>query len=296
MEFETFVNLEDSAIASLVEEKGPRVVVCPINGTRRWYLLEARKESSETNFLQVILDRYLAIFELFFSHGIATLLTPILGPDIVNRGKQYTQMVFDALEEITTGEKYKAYYGKRDVRVRFYGDYNHYFAEYAPELFTKLSEIQAHTRDNLKHKLFWGMFAHDPVEKIARIAIDYYEETGNHPKRPDVVTKYYGEYLPPADIFIGMMPPSVFDYPLLDTGDTALYFTTAPTPYLNEEMLRRILYDYMFVRRIDDDYSELSPSNWEELGAFYDVHLGDIYGLGKKTARGSVWLPEQPDN
>lgn len=291
MKIETFLNLQAEDIAAVVREKGPRVVVCPINGTRRWFMLESRKHGFHGDFLDTILARYLSLFELFFSHGITNLLTPVLGPDIVQRGSTYTRMVFSALERISTGENFIRFYENKDVRVRFYGDYEQYMAEHAPEVLGKLAEVQAATREHLAFKLFWGMFANDPVEKIARRAVDFYKLQGETLKRPDIVTHYYGEYLPPADMFIGMMPPAVFDFPLLDVGHTALYFTTAPTPYLDETMLRRMLYDFIFVRRVQDDYDDLDEDDWRNLEEFYSVHQREIFGVGRRAGSGSVWLP-----
>jgi len=292
IQLEQFLRLDSNEAAELVRAHGPRVVVCPINGTRRWFMLEAMNGAGQNEFLPMILDRYLKIFDLFFSHGIQVLLTPILGPDIVQRGSDYSDMVFAALDEITSGDRFLRYYENRDVRVRFYGDYEDYFAEKAPHVMDQFQQVQRATREHLEHKLFWGMFAHDPSETVSRIGIEYYKEQQSMPNRHDIVARYYGEYIPPADMFVGMMPPAVFDYPLLDTGGTALYFTTVPTPYLDQRMLRKMLHDFMFVRPVREEYESLSGEDWESLADFYHGKRKAIYGLGRKSAGGTVWLPE----
>ena len=291
MDIDKFLALETEEIAAIVRDKGPRVVVCPINGTRRWFMLESRKQSQTGDFLGTILARYQEIFELFFSHGISILLTPILGKDIVQRGSAYTRMVFAALEQISTGEAFRQYYEERDIRVRFFGDYEPYLQKNAPEVLQSLADVQTATREHLAHRLLWGMFANDPTEQIAQQAVEFYKSKGQAPNRPEIVTRYYGEYIPPADIFIGMMPPSVFDFPLLETGNTVLYFTHAPTPYIDQAMLRYILHDFMFVRPVDDDYGELDETAWEALDSIYSMHRGDIVGVGRRYGVGRIWLP-----
>lgn len=295
MHLKTFVNLETAEIAAIVKKNGPRVIVCPVNGTRRWFALENHSVESLSAFLDRILGEYLRLFECFFSHGITTLLTPILGPDIAGRGEGYLAMVRQAMQEICAGDRFRAYYLDRDVRVRFYGDYEDFFATSAPEALVQIRQVQAATRCNLQHRLFWGMFGHDPLEQIARSAVAYHQENQRHPSRSEIVAAYYGEYVPPADMFIGMLPPVAFDFPLLDQGATALYFTSAPTPYLDQAMFRRILYDYLFVRQAPEAHAELTDRDWEELRSFYAVHRQNMVGLGRRAGNGQFWVPADPN-
>jgi hypothetical protein len=136
------------------------------------------------------------------------------------------------------------------------------------------------------------MFAHDPQETIGRFAIEHHSVKGRAPHRDELVTRYYGEFIPPADIFIGMLPPRVFDFPLLDTGSTALYFTTAPSPYLDREMLRRILFDFIYNRPTEEAYEMEHPESWELLNGFYREHRRDLTGAGRLVSGGRIWLPD----
>ncbi|HUF38193.1 MAG TPA: hypothetical protein VMN57_06705 [Anaerolineales bacterium] len=298
MLFKEFLALSDSDTAELVRREGPRVVVFPINGTRRWYYLEygdgrvTTDHPDQAGFLDLILDRYIDLFELIFDHGISCLLSPILGPDIAARDPDYLQMVRAALEEITGGERFTTFYTRFDVRVRFYGDFDAFLEENAPAIPERIRRLQAATADRVGHQLLWGMFAHDPVEKVAGLSIDHHRETGRIPRREDLVTRYYGEYLPPADIFIGMLPPRVFDFPLLDIGKTALFFTTAPSPYLDREMLRRILYEFIFNRPTEDAYESQGSESWTALDDFYRARRHELIGAGRLAAGGRIWLPD----
>jgi tuberculosinol/isotuberculosinol synthase len=299
MEFNTFLSLADTEVADLVRKNGPRVVVFPINGTRRWYLLEhgspdssVAGEPGQAGFLDVILARYVELFELIFDHGVSTLLTPILGPDIAARDASYRRLIHTALEEITGGERFREFYDRYDVRVRFYGDYQRYLDEHSPAIPERISRIQRATIGRIRHRLFWGMFAHDPVEAVGRLAIQQFEKHGRAPQRDDLVAGYYGEFIPPADVYIGMLPPRVFDYPLLDTGTTALYFTTAPSPYLTRRMLRRILFDMIYCQPEEGGYEIDDPDSLDSLRTYYQEHQGDLIGTGRLAAADRVWLPE----
>ena len=135
MDLKAFLDLRLDEVAEIVRKNGPRVLVCPVNGTRRWFHIEHGERASD-GFLNLILERYRALMTLFFSHGVSTLLTPILGPDIVRRGGEYQAMVLQALREICAGEEFEAFYYEQDVRVRFYGDYGEYFKEQWPQVLT----------------------------------------------------------------------------------------------------------------------------------------------------------------
>lgn len=296
MDLHAFQNLAPQDVAAIVQAHGPRVVVCPVNGTRRWYALESRRGELPGNFLDAILAVYLDLFALFYSHGIETLLTPVFGPDLAGRGGEYTQMVVHALGRITEGELFRSFYAQHEVRVRFYGDYTPFFSHAAPETLSHIHAVQENTALHTRRRLYWGMFAHDPAEQLARIAVDFQQATGRLPRRSDLVEAYYGAPLPPADLFIGMQPASVFDYPLLDVGTTALYFTTAPTPYLDEPVLRRILYDYLFVRPGQEDYAAVDQAGWDALDALYLERRWEVSGVGQRSRDGQFWLPDDRIN
>ena len=67
--------------------------------------------------------------------------------------------------------------------------------------------------------------------------------------------------LPPVELFIGFDKFTVFDMPLLTTGEEDLYFSVSPSPYMTIRQLRAILYDHLYVRRTPEpDYTTLQPS------------------------------------
>jgi hypothetical protein len=104
------------------------------------------------------------------------------------------------------------------------------------------------------------------------------------------VAAYYGEFVPPADLFIGFQPPAAFDMPLLNCGEEHLYFTVAPSPYLDAQALRAILYDHLYLRQERDAYGEYTAAHWQALADFYAANRGSVLGLGRRHPAG-FWHP-----
>ncbi|HET90018.1 MAG TPA: diterpene synthase [Chloroflexi bacterium] len=296
MDADTFKNLPTPEIARLVREAGPKVCVFPINGTRRWFVLEY-PELAQENFveayLQINTQRPIELYQLLFDHGIDTVLSPIFGPDLVERGAEYVSMVAQGMARLGTDPDFMDFYRDYDVRVGFYGDY-HKFLDSTPYAYLSdvFEETVAKTRAHNRRRLFFGAFAHDATETLARLAVDYYKEHGQIPDRRALVTLYYGEYVTPVNFFIGFDKFSAFDMPLVSTGEEDLYFTVAPSPYLTERQLRIILYDHIYVRpEAETDYSDLAAEDWAMMHDFYQANLENTQGVGARKNPGSFWYP-----
>jgi tuberculosinol/isotuberculosinol synthase len=296
IDIDTFLEMPTSDIAALVRDNGPKVCVFPINGTRRWFLLEYPDLARE-NYIQSYLDinakRHLELYRLFFDHGIETLLTPVFGPDLLERNETYNELLKKGLVIFAEDRGLLAFYEAYDVRVRVYGDADRYLNNtiYADALDTYECLTQQ-TRHHDRHRLFFGVCAHDAAETIARIGHRFYQEHNRVPSKREIVEAYYGEWVGSVDLFIGTDRLAAFDMPLISTGDEDLYFTVAPSPYMDARTLRAILYDHMYVRRIDDTgYSKLSASDWQTLREFYWRNRHSVLGLGRQDPSGRFWYP-----
>jgi tuberculosinol/isotuberculosinol synthase len=296
MDVETFQNLPTTEVARLMREAGPKVCVFPINGTRRWFMLEypdLARENFVEAYLQISSQRHIELYKLFFDHGIDTLLTPIFGPDLLERGEEYVSMAAEGMARLGTHHDFLDFYRDYDVRVRFYGDHRKFLG---PTPYGYLSDIfDETTKKTLSHdryRLFFGAFAHDATEALAQLSVDYYMEHGQTPDKRTLAKLYYGEYVPPVDFFIGFDKFSAFDMPLVSTGEEDLYFTVAPSPYLTEQQLRGVLYDHVYIRPEEDtDYSDLAPEDWSLMQGFYQANLEKTQGVGARKSPGSFWYP-----
>jgi tuberculosinol/isotuberculosinol synthase len=288
-----FRDLPTEQVGQLVRAAGPKVCVFPINGTRRWFLLthpSQRGEGLTSAYLDAAAKRHVEIYRLLFDHGLGTLLTPVFGPDLVQRGEGYMQIAADGLARLTIHPDFLSFYDAYGVRVRFYGDHRKFLG---PTPYAYLSglfdDVTARTLAHSRYRLFFGLFAHDATEAVAEIAIRCYQEQGRPPNKRQIVEAYYGEYVGPVDLFIGFDKPSAFDMPLVATGTEDLYFTVSPSPYLTQRQLRDILYDHLYTRRGERDYSEMGPPEWDLMADFYEANMERTLGVG--TNRAGVWYP-----
>jgi len=277
-----FLTLPSAQIAQMLF--GKLVTVFPVNGTRRWFMLEAKDQG---NYVDVIIAKHIEVYRLFFDHGLNTLLTPAFGPDLLTRGQDYIQMAVAGLERIATDPMFLEFYSAYDVRVRFYGDYRKHLEA---SLCGALDDITQRTIKHTTNRLFFGLFANEASETIAELAVHYYLQHHRAPSRRELIELYYGEPVNDVNIFIGFDKFSAFDMPLLATGQEDLYFTVSPSLYLTQHGLKSILYDHLFARPVGEpEYEKMSEERRQSLRLFYQNHQDHIQGVGEM--RDEVWHP-----
>jgi hypothetical protein len=208
----------------------------------------------------------------------------------LERGESYQQMMVPALLWFAENPEFLAFYDAYDVRVRIYGDTERYLRNtpYEPAL-AAYAELAQRTSSHKTYRLFFGVCAHDATETVAEMGARYFEAEGRLPVRREIVTAYYGEYVKPADLFIGFDRPAAFDMPLVATGQEDLYFTVSPSLYMNAQTLRDILYDHLYARRVSESYE--NPSTLRLLKGFYALNHRHVLGVGKKSRDDSFWYP-----
>jgi tuberculosinol/isotuberculosinol synthase len=295
--FENFLQISTPEVATLVKATGPKVCVFPVNGTRRWFMLE-HAEGIKGDFFEAYMDasirNHVELCAMLFDHGIDTILAPVFGHELMRRGDQYTQRVgIDGLVRTATDQNYRDFFEQYKVRVRFYGDYRDVLTgtryEYALKSIYDVTEA---TRQNANVRLFFGVFADEVTETISRLSVEHYVAQGSIPDRQTLIRKYYGEEVLPVSLFIGFDKFSVFDMPLLTTGAEDLYFSLSPSPYMTQHQLRAILYDHIFVRPTPEpDYTKFSNEELQWLRDYYRKNKDYAFGVGK--LRFNLWLPER---
>jgi adenosine tuberculosinyltransferase len=291
-----FLALTPAEVAAHIRASGPRVCIFPINGTRRWFMLEHGDDAGNDplqTFMDVASRNHVELYRLFFDHGIHTLITPVIGAEILTRGEPYMARIgAEGYARLASGEDFLNFYKEYGVRVRFYGDYRSALSG-TPyrHLIEQFDEVAAKTEKHQTYRLFLGAFADNSTECIARMAVEYYQEHAKVPDHHTLVELYYGEYVEAASLFIGFDKLSVFDYPLLASGEEDLYFTIAPSPYMNARQLRFILYDHLYTRRSPEaDYTGFSAAARNRLRTFYENHKDLVIGVG--TLLDDIWVPQ----
>jgi tuberculosinol/isotuberculosinol synthase len=293
---EEFLQLATSDVAALVKATGQKVCVFPVNGTRRWFMLEHADKIGD-DFLAAYMDEaiknHVQLCAMLFDHGIETILAPVFGRELMRRGDEYTRRVgIDGLVRTATDHTYRDFFSQYDVKVRFYGDYRDVLTGTPYEYALKsMYEVTEATRHNIGRRLFFGVFADESLETIARLSVEHYLAQGAVPDKQTLIRKYYGEDLPPVSIFIGFDKFSVFDMPMLATGEEDLYFSVSPSPYMTECQLRTILYDHIYMRRTPEpDYAQLSAQDLDWLREYYRSNKDRALGVGKLQF--DLWLPQ----
>jgi len=296
---ERFLQLPIEDIAALVKASGSKAVVFPFNGTRRWFLLEHGRSAngnSAASYIDLTARAYIETYKLLLDHGLDTVIAPVFGGEILNRGEEYMREIGAGMSLLATHPLFLEFYKEYDVRVHFYGDYRNQLGQtpyaYICDSFDKATQQTAH---HVQNRLFYGVFAEDATETIAKLSVKYYQETGKVPSRRELIEVYYGEYIEKADIFIGFEKFNVFDYPMLGWGEESLYFTVAPSLYMNERQFRRILYDYMYLRPVQDpDYTTMPEKDFERMRTCYEVNREVTFGVGEM--RDGIWYSTQLDS
>ena len=294
-----FLQLPTEEIAELVKASGSKVVVFPFNGTRRWFMLEYGDQKFEDPvmaYIDIAQTRHIELYKLFFDHGVDTLVTPVIGPEILATRNEYMQKIGgEGLSHIANHPEFLNFYTEYDVRVHFYGDYhkslkNTYY-EYLSSLF---DDIAQKTKHHNRFRLFFGAFADNlnSTNRIADFSIEYYKKHGKTPTREEIVAMYYGEYVEKANIFIGYDRFATFDYPLINWGEEDLYFTTSPSLYLGEPQLRRILYDHLYTRRTPErEYETLTHEEVVSMQKYYRSNIDNNIGIGELYC--GLWIPQK---
>jgi tuberculosinol/isotuberculosinol synthase len=243
-------------------------------------------------YLRTTWRRQVELYKLFFDHGVDTLLTPIFGPDLLERGEEYVQLLEPGLSWFTRDQEMLDFYDTYDVRVRVYGDAQRYLQD-TPyvHVLDAFDELDRRTAAHSTCRLFFGVCAHDATETVAAIGARFCQENGYLPSRRQIVEAYYGEYVAPVDLFIGFDRLSAFDMPLIAIGSEDLYFTVSPSPYVDVYTLRSILYDHLYSRRVEEQYGELTPGEWQTMSDFYTRNCRHVLGVGRKHQSGQFWYP-----
>ena len=294
--FERFLQLPTEEVCELVQASGEKVCVFPVNGTRRWFILEHADEIGNDffeSYMNTAIRNHIQLCELLFNHGIGTILAPVFGRELMRRGDEYTKRVgIDGLVRTATDRNYRDFFTNQNVKVRFYGDYRDVLTgtpyEYALKSMYEATEA---TKHNNGHRLFFGVFPDEVTDTISRLSVEHYLAHGAVPDKQTLVRKYYGEDMPPVSIFIGFDKFSVFDMPLLSTGEEDLYFSLSPSPYMTEHQLRAILYDHMYVRRTPEpEYAKLGQGELHWLREYYRHNKDYAFGVGK--LKFDLWFPD----
>ncbi len=286
MDIAAFQRLADADVARLVREKGLRTLGIIVDGTRRWWLLEGGDalEDWETYTYRAGL-RHHEIFGLLFDHGIETLIVPMFAPrTFAYRGEEYLKKAIPRMA-LMVSEPWMRFFHRYRVRLGFYGDYRNY-----AELAGRFEAAMQETAHYSGRRLFFGMFVEDQDEYLAHLAVEFSARHGRPPDKAELIARYYGEPIAPSmQIFIETAAPRTLRTVPLLSGGEARYMTAVPNMFLDREILRLILHDYLFQRTSPQQGYLPDEVDVGWMRRFYQQNRSQVLGVGIQHE--GVWYP-----
>lgn len=301
---DTFLKMPAPEIANLIlAQKRPQLGVFVPDGSRRLVLALTDVDPSSESFYRLsatLPARYLLeSLKVFFSHGLPTLLVPILSSSVLKRGGRYNRLTaLTGLELLFASDEWLQFYQEYDIRVRVYGNLSLlHGSECQPALDWIEATVQK-TAVHQTHTLYFAIGESATLgEGVAEMGVRFFQENGRLPTLPEQICYYYGEPLPTADFFImtskmsgmGALPR------FLVNGDTELYFLPAAGAMgLNTHTWRLILHDMLFARMgLHGKHVQeaLSGAERAALNAIYHDEMQSVIGLGEQI--GNIWVAKQ---
>jgi hypothetical protein len=298
---EEFVALPAKEITRIVKQKGkPKVGIFVPDGNRRMTMaLTGLSEDSEdfySEYVRLFIEKFMENLKVFFSHGLDTLIVPLISPTILNRSQKYINLAINGLlQALVKSDKWLNFYKENDIRVRTYGNPGHLKETQCQKGIQWIEEIKTQTSHHKAHTLFYGFLSNNPGGmQSVNLAVEFYKLHRRKPTCPEMKEMYYGENLDEADFFImstkiagaGALPP------LISSKKTGMYFLPTPGVMgLTRETYREILYDLLYCRPDgpikkygDDDLEDI-----ETLKKYFFPNEPTVIGPGKRV--GKFWVP-----
>ena len=281
-DLDTFLAASADEVARITP---PTVLYAP-GGTRRRAVLAGISPSSE-RYASWSNAQMIASAATFFRLGVQHLIMTVARPKQFAEVGAYRERLMAWLIDGFAGQEPLAAYARHGWRVRIMG------AEELPELHEAAQRLQELTPPHWQHTLWFYVGADEDSSWRSLLAATQRAEART---RDEAIVALYGEPIPLATLLISFGKPFVAPdiAPPLLMGELQSYWVQRPGFILDEQTLRRILYDYAYLRqtwRADKTqryHSVLDNQNlWEQ---------APTVGLG--THIGGFWYPlvEQPEH
>ena len=283
-------------IAQWITDRGrPIVMGWPFNGTRRWYLIHRRENPEAEDYLTTIIRRQAELHRMVFAHGVSVVVAPGFGTELLTRGSTYTHHILGGLLQLADDAVYQEMFAA-GIQIRFYGDYEEVLnTPSLRPLLRACAQLTAATESKEGPLLLIGLFADTPYQALARLSVEFARREGYPPDRQQLIEAYYGLAVPDLSLYLGFAQTSLFDAPLLATGQEDLYATLAPSPSLTEIQLREILYDHLVTRPTPEiSYEGLSDEAQDALADYNKRYSGATLGIGHIDPLTGIWNPSLP--
>ena len=262
----------------------PETVVYTTGGTRRSAVLSGISPQSD-EYAHWTRERMVECFDLLFRCGARHIFTTMIRPGQFAEVGPYRDRLLEWLEWGLVGPEALADYARLGWRVRLIG------AESLPEIQPIADRLRAVTPGRFKATLWYHVIPEPgaPWQWLLEAAHRSQART-----QADAIRALYGEDIPLAKLYLAFGKPMfVADLlPPLLAGEVQCYWIQSPGYLRDEALLRRILYDYAYLRptwQIDKSSRygtlEANRSLWQQ---------PLVLGYGQQV--GAFWYPSfEPD-
>ncbi len=295
---EEWLNFPQSQIRSVLSEKKLSVLFS-IDGTQRYYLIKNPSAKGQITdfraYAAFSTQAYAAIFELFFSLGIDTILCPILIENNFWRGEKYIAKSLEMFQTFFLHDPMIELYRSLNLKVRLYGDYA--FAPAAKPFQSQIELLEKGLQEltpSGEQTLLLGIYGGSLTEEIITRSAQLNNTLKRIPTEQEVRHSAFPDGPERLHLFINSgwligagLIPAVFANNAVD-----LYTLSTLALDMPESTLRQILYDHLFRRHAAPyDDTKYSNDNLAELAQYYSAHRHCVVGLGQLLGP-KLWYPQ----
>jgi hypothetical protein len=160
-----FLQLPTEQVAEMIRGL---TIAFPIDGTRRWFRLHYPQARSVEEYKQLVVARYVQVYRMLFEHGVETLIIPVFGRELLNRGEEYVREAMEAMTRLAEQPLFTDFYREYNVRVIFYGDWRRQ-ARGLPgaDAVTAAFDGCTASRHTGPRRIFYGAWADDMLVSLA---------------------------------------------------------------------------------------------------------------------------------
>lgn len=300
-----FLELSSKEIAEIVKLKGkPKVGVFLPDGTRRaaiiWFGYDPDDKDFAERYVDIELNLFMKNIEIMFTHGLPTLIIPILNHDNFKRGEKFLKdTLYPVLSKLLTSKKWLDFYKKYDIKVKVYGDIEYAKKEGHIDFGDFIEKAQKNTAEHKSRRLFWGIAASNSMEhrRLMDLGINFYQIHDRFPNNKEKVELYYGDSLNYVDFLIRAAAIRDSDLsPPIITGKKTHYYYLVISNLISftPEVFKSILFDLIMAREKilgKKVYSkaDIKGLDLNVLKEYYELNKHSVIGLGMNI--GKFWLP-----
>lgn len=257
----------------------PATVIYNTAGTRRQAALAGVAPHSD-DYVFWSRQRMITCFELLFRFGVHNLFSCLVRSNQFAEVGYYRERLIDWIDWWIAGPEALTDYHQRGWRVRLVG------VDDVPELHSAVERLHAATPDQWHQTVWFSVNADLYAQWKAIIATAKLVQVGT---QAEAIRALYGEDIPPAQLFISFGKPMVAPdvLPLLLADELHCYWTQQPGYSLDEITLRRIVYDYVYLRHT---WTPDKSSRYNDIHTHRHIwEQPRVLGLGQRI--GDFWYP-----